>query len=121
MSSNTLREILSQPETWQKTIQRAEHERWQLPPEEHKSSALLFVGCGTSFYLAQSAAAAVKRLSGRPIQAIPASEVFLSPTTLGIPTEKSLAVAISRSGATTETLWAVSFMRQKLGLPVIGL
>jgi glucosamine--fructose-6-phosphate aminotransferase (isomerizing) len=121
MSSDTLREILSQPETWQKTFQRAEQESWQLPPEEHKKSSLLFVGCGSSFYLAQCAATAVERLSGCPSRALPASEVFLSAMTSITPAVKSLAVAISRSGATTETLWAVSFMRQRLGIPVIGL
>ncbi len=121
MSSDTLREILSQPETWQKTFLRAEQERWQLPPEEHKRSSLLFVGCGTSFYLAQSAATAVQRLSGCPSRAIPASEVFLSSLTAITPSEKPLAVAISRSGTTTETLWAVALLRQKLGIPVVGL
>ncbi len=121
MHSDTLHEILSQPETWQKTFLRAEQKRWLLPPEEHKKSTLLFVGCGTSFYLAQAAAAAVTRLSGCRSRAIPASEVFLSSATSFIPSEKLLAVAISRSGATTETLWAVSFMRQQLGIPVIGL
>ncbi len=121
MESATLHEILSQPEIWKKTLKRAEHEHWQLPPAEHTQSSLLFVGCGTSFYLAQSAAASFVRISGCPSRAIPSSEVFLFAPTAIAPSEKLLAVAVSRSGTTSETVWAAAFLRKQLHLPVIAL
>jgi len=121
MESATLHEILSQPEIWKKTLHRAEREHWQLPPAEHAKSSLLFVGCGTSFYLAQSAAASFVRISGCPGRAIPSSEVFLFAPTAIAPSEKLLAVAISRSGTTSETVWAAAFLRKQLRLPVVAL
>jgi glucosamine--fructose-6-phosphate aminotransferase (isomerizing) len=121
MESATLHEILSQPEIWEKILKRVEPEHWQLPPAEHTKSTLLFVGCGTSFYLAQSAAASFVRISGCPGRAIPSSEVFLLASTSIAPSEKLLAVAISRSGTTSETVWAAAFLREQLHLPVIAL
>ncbi len=120
MESSTLHEILSQPEIWKKTLHRAEHEHWRLPPAEHAKSSLLFVGCGTSFYLAQSAAASFVRLSGGPARAVPSSEVFLFAPTAIAPSEKPVAVAISRSGTTSETVWAAAFLRKQLRLPVLA-
>lgn len=121
MESATLHEILSQPEIWKKTLARAKREHWQLPPVQHPESSLLFVGCGTSLYLAQSAAAAFVRLSGSPACALPSSEVFLFLSNNLPPSKKLLAVTISRSGRTTETVLAASLLRQKLRLPVVSI
>jgi len=121
MDSATLLEILSQPETWEKTLMRAAQEQWELPPAGQTRRPLLFVGCGTSFYLAQSAAASYTRLSGHPGHAVPSSEVFLFAPNSIAASEKPLAVTISRSGTTTETVWAAKFMREQLHLPVIAL
>lgn len=121
MDSATLQEILSQPETWEKTLMRAAQEQWELPPAGQTRSPLLFVGCGTSFYLAQSAAASYTRLSGHPSRAIPSSEVFLFASNSIATSEKPPAVTISRSGTTTETVWAAKFLREQLHLPVIAL
>jgi glucosamine--fructose-6-phosphate aminotransferase (isomerizing) len=41
----------------------------------------VFIGCGTSFYLAEAAAVSWAMLTGQPARAIPASEVLLSPIT----------------------------------------
>lgn len=121
MDSATLHEILSQPETWEKTLKRAAQEAWELPPAGQSPGSLLFVGCGTSFYLAQSAAAAFTRLLKRPSQAVPSSEVFLFASNSIASSLKPLAVAISRSGTTTETVWAANHLRQHLRVPVIGI
>lgn len=120
MNSATLQEILSQPETWEKTLKRAAQEKWELPPAGQTRSPMLFVGCGTSFYLAQSAAASFTRLSGHPGHAFPSSEVFLFAPNSIAALEKPLAVTISRSGTTTETVWAAKFLREQLHLPVIA-
>lgn len=121
MDSATLQEILSQPETWEKTLARAAQERWELPPAGQTRRPLLFVGCGTSFYLAQSAAASFTRISGDPGRAVPSSEVFLFAPNSIAASEKPLVVAISRSGTTTETVWAAKFLREQLHVPVIAL
>lgn len=67
-----------------------------------RTGRTLFVGCGTSYYLAQ-VAAAVGRTLGLDTEAAPAGEVALQPRMYlaGV----SRLVIISRSGTTTEGLW----------------
>ncbi|MCG3154267.1 MAG: Glutamine--fructose-6-phosphate aminotransferase [isomerizing] [bacterium] len=120
MDSLTLQEILSQPETWKKVVQRAAQEKWELRPAGSPPGPLLFVGCGTSYYLAQSAAAGYTRISKCSSQALPSSEAFLLASAAAVSSAKVLAVAISRSGTTTETVWAASHLRRNLQVPVVA-
>lgn len=73
--------------------------------------AVYFTGCGSSFYLALVAADLWRAILRIPCEARPASELsFLSDEALdALP--PALLVAISRSGQTTETLWAVRRFR----------
>ncbi len=120
MDSLTLQEILSQPETWKKVVQRAAQEKWELRPAGSLPGPLLFVGCGTSYYLAQSAAAGYTRISKHSSQALPSSEAFLLASAAVVSSARLLAVAISRSGTTTETVWAASHLRRSLQVPVVA-
>jgi len=109
----TLDEIMSQPDVWGDVLdsfmnhQPEVEERWrQLRP-----SQVLFIGCGSTYYLSQTAAALFKDLTGIPSSASPSSELLLFPSlTLNNP-QQTLLVAISRSGTTTETLQAVKQFR----------
>lgn len=120
MDSLTLQEILSQPETWKKVVQRAAQQKWELRPAGSPAGPLLFVGCGTSYYLAQSAAASFTRISSQSSQALPSSEAFLFAPASVVSSAKQLAVAISRSGTTTETVWAANHLRRNLQVPVVA-
>lgn len=120
MDSLTLQEILSQPETWNKVVQRAAQEKWALRPAGSPPGPLLFVGCGTSYYLAQSAAAGYTRIAKHSSQALPSSEAFLLASASFVSSARLLAVAISRSGTTTETVWAARHLRRNLQVPVVA-
>jgi glucosamine--fructose-6-phosphate aminotransferase (isomerizing) len=62
----------------------------------------VYVGCGTSYYLAQAAAAADRAIAGHGSFALPASELLLFDD-LYLPKDRSARlVLISRSGTTTE-------------------
>ncbi len=121
MESVTLREILNQPDIWAQEIICSRKEKWSIPPAGMGRCTVIFVGCGTSYYLAQSAAAAYTRLTRRPSRAVPGSEVFLNPKDNFSPQEKLLAVPISRSGTTTETVWAAQYFRKKMHVPVLSI
>ena len=105
--ATTLREILNQPEVWR----RCQHtfEALDLQPlvgdRDPRSHEWVFVGCGTSYYLAQAAAASLTSLAGVPARALPASEILLYPG-LAFPVEHApiFPVLISRSGSTSEIL-----------------
>jgi glutamine---fructose-6-phosphate transaminase (isomerizing) len=112
--SNTVREILAQPESWQRALHAiAEFQSLQAVRSQAANAAeWVFVGCGTSYYLAQSAAATHASLTGTPARAIPASELFLYPELALRQGERFIPVLISRSGRTSEVLRAAEYLKR---------
>ena len=104
----TLPEILSQPEAWAEAIQVVEQQQLKITEFNLANFDLLvFIGCGSTYYLSLSAAGVMQTLTGISSRAVPSSEILLSPQTI-FPVGKRVALcAISRSGTTTETLRAV--------------
>ena len=113
-SSMTQREILNQPVSWSETIRqvpaiwRGISEQLDRGPIAHA----LFLGCGTSLYIAQSAAQSFMEITGITASAIPASEAFLSASSTVPRKGHVLAFLISRSGTTSEALIAASYLRE---------
>lgn len=108
--ANTLAEILSEPDTWSKCF-TALDERDELRHVERllpSGRTIVFIGCGSSYYLALAAAATWSLLTGEDARAIPASEVLLFPKLL--PRDFS-TVLISRSGRTSEVIEAGQYLK----------
>jgi glucosamine--fructose-6-phosphate aminotransferase (isomerizing) len=108
-TSATLREILSQPDVWRTCFAaldagQLEHANGQLP----EADDWLFVGCGSSYYIALVAAASWTHLTGRRARAVPASEALLFPE-LAVP-QGCQPVLITRSGRTSEILQAAELL-----------
>ncbi|ADU50841.1 Glutamine--fructose-6-phosphate transaminase (isomerizing) [Thermaerobacter marianensis DSM 12885] len=80
----------------------------------------MFVGCGSSHYLALYGAHLAQQLAKRPGAAVTASEAWLAPDVHLWPWSNPFVVAISRSGATTEVVRAVQVARQR-GIPTLAL
>jgi len=104
----TWEEIVSQPETWRGTLdafatRRAELERFL--GREHLEH-IVVMGCGSTHYLAQTAAVTISHHSGIPARALPSSELWLFPGTAI--REHTLLLAVSRSGARRCGRWSVS-------------
>lgn len=119
MEHATRAEILAQAHTLPETLARLE--RWAWPPFlAERDRVPVFVGCGSSHYLALYAASLARRLSGRPAVAVTGSEAWLAPEAWLEPWHRPFLVAISRSGATTEVLRAVEVARG-LGIPALAL
>ena len=111
-----LREINRQPEVWQSCLAALDGLDLRVlagdcSPRSHE---WLFVGCGTSYYLAQAAAASATALSGIPARALPASEILFSPEQ-SLLTRKTpvFPVLISRSGHTSEVLKVAELLRDR--------
>jgi glutamine---fructose-6-phosphate transaminase (isomerizing) len=117
---HTWDEIQSQPETWRSTLAEFAQQRAALDGylAERGFDRVLAIGCGSTHYLAQTAATMISRYAGVPAAALPSSEVWLSPE--AIPAGPALLVAISRSGTTTETLRAVERFREVNGGSVLA-
>lgn len=76
---------------------------------------IVLTGAGSSYYIAQVAAAAMRERCGLPAVAAPLSEVLLRPAGVfdaAAASERQPVVAISRSGTTTE---AIDVIRQAQG------
>jgi glucosamine--fructose-6-phosphate aminotransferase (isomerizing) len=120
--SETYKEILSQAGVWQSVLQKLK----QGTPEEkilrtnNRKTSWLFVGCGTSFYLADAAATSWTLLTGEPARAVPGSEILLYPALTRSEADNLHAVVISRSGRTSEAVRAAHVLRKEMRLPTIG-
>jgi len=112
LGPNTLAEILSQPETWRKCLIAldATNEFERLRRELPRDGEWVFVGCGSSFYLALTAAATWSLLTGETARAVPASEILLFPSLLP---RYSRPILISRSGRTSEIIEAGHHLIQR--------
>ena len=120
VGTNTIAEILSEPATWRVCLEHLQ----QTPMLEELNEKLprniewVFIGCGSSFYLAQAASASWSILTGEKSHAVPASEVTLFPQLFPVPCQP---VLITRSGHTSEVLQAAEYLETKLRLPTLAI
>ena len=119
--SNTWKEILSQGVVWRQVLDYLCEGPAidKILAARKDSTARLFIGCGTSFYLAEAAAISWTLLTGQVARAIPASEILLFPKLLQA--EEPQAVVISRSGRTSEAVRAAHLLRNELHIPTVGI
>src|SRR5215467_15809834 len=98
-STHTLPEILSQPATWLASQREAAADPLFAETRARLIAAaqILFVGCGSSYYLAEAAAAAWTLLTGQRTRTLPASEILLFPELSHLNEAGVNAVVISRS------------------------
>jgi fructoselysine-6-P-deglycase FrlB-like protein len=94
-------EIESQPSVWRLAAAQARDEEEILP---RHGARVAVVGCGTSFYVGQAFALA------READGLGESDAFVASE---MPTRRTYdeVVAISRSGTTSEVLWALESLR----------
>ncbi len=118
-----LAEILSQPQCWAECLQALdkagsiEQVRKKFTPRED----WLFIGCGSSFYIALAAAASWTALTGSKARAIPASELLLFPQLILTGSSRPQPVLISRSGQTSEVLRAAEYLEKKLNIRTLAI
>jgi glucosamine--fructose-6-phosphate aminotransferase (isomerizing) len=120
--SETWNEILSQGSVWLATLQELRESAAveQILKASASVRSWLFVGCGTSFYLAEAAAATWTLLTGEKARAVPGSEILLYPSLSQAESTPVQAVVISRSGRTSEAVRAASTLRRTLKVPTVG-
>jgi glucosamine--fructose-6-phosphate aminotransferase (isomerizing) len=107
-------EILSQPEAWAAALDVLRVHQPDLMSiwQNDRYDQVIFTGCGSPYYLSLAAASLFQELSGQPARAWPASEVWLSPRSAYAGRGKTLLIALSRSGETTELLRACEAFKQ---------
>ena len=81
---------------------------------------MLFVGCGSSYYLSQTIAAQWTRLLKMNCTAVPASELLFAPDEGLRQTGAQQVVLVSRSGKTTEVLRAAELLKGRADVRTLG-
>ena len=105
----TYEEIRSQTAAW---AQALDVTRSMQLPAAADYEQVVFTGCGSTYYLSLAAAALYQELTGRAARAVSGGELLLNSQTVSID-RKSLLVAVSRSGTTTETVKAVQKFKKE--------
>ncbi len=123
---HTYNEILCQPEAWADALQVIEKSKVGLEKTLAADyDQVVFTGCGSTYYLSLAAAALFQEMTGKLTRAVPGGELLLNPETavrqVSDLSYKTLLVAVSRSGSTTETIRAVEQFRQRNHGPVIAI
>jgi glucosamine--fructose-6-phosphate aminotransferase (isomerizing) len=110
---HTLNEITQQPMAWEGALRELERQNLALHSlfQLHPTKQLLYVGCGSPYFLARSAASLSRALTGIDAQAHPGSNVWLFTAQTLVQAQDNLFVAISRSGETTEVMKAIEAYR----------
>jgi glucosamine--fructose-6-phosphate aminotransferase (isomerizing) len=113
---HTYNEIKTQTQAWAQALDVV---RASGLPAAGDYDHVIFTGCGSTYYLSLAAAALYQELTRRSAKAVPGGELLLNSGTVLIDS-KTLLVAISRSGTTTETTKAVEkFKAEKRGDVVV--
>lgn len=121
--AQTLANILSQPEIWRNAAGEWPRHASALERSQHVggSRRLIFTGCGSAYYAAQTLAATAAALRDVQAVAVTASDAALFPETIFSGGGQPTLIAISRSGQTSETIDAVRAFRRASAGPVLAL
>jgi len=122
LGAHTFSEILSQPRCWARSLDTL-RESGEIDAALERLPARcdwLFIGCGSSFYVAQVAAATWIELTGQRARAIPASELLLFPELIGL-NPPPQPVLISRSGRTSEVFKAAQFLEKTCDIRTLAI
>lgn len=121
-SSFTYREIMTQADAWKNALQTMSAKQADIQHlwQQGKYDYVVFTGCGSTHYLALTAANLLQAKTGILARAVPASELLLHPDSVYAQQKRTLLVAISRSGNTTETIQATQdFVNQGRGEVIV--
>ena len=120
--THSLAEILSQPEFWGRCLDALSKAGplTEVRQPFRSANEWLFIGCGSSYYIALAAAASWSSLTGMRARAIPASELLLFPELVLAGTSDLAAVVISRSGQTSEAVRAAQLLEREKDIRVLA-
>lgn len=118
----TLEEIFSQPQCWKTSLASLVTSAGLRAAVAMPRSGAewIFVGCGTSYYLALTAASTFNYLD-LPARAVPASDLLMYPGLTFHAGREYVPVVISRSGRTSEAVRAAQMLEKDHNLRCIAI
>lgn len=119
----TYKEIYQQPESFKginDTLDEVYKVLDHVFSKDNHYDELIFTGCGTSLYLAQSAAHAFSFYTGISAKAAPCSELYFFPDVF-VKNKKILVLPITRKSYTTEVRMAIDKVRSYPGVKTLSI
>jgi len=118
----TLSEIFSQPQCWKACLSKLaiSADLRAAVQMARPGAEWIFVGCGTSYYLAQAAASSFNHLN-LPARAVPASDLLMYPGLILHTGWDYVPVVISRSGRTSEAVRAAQMLEKEHNFRTIAI
>jgi glucosamine--fructose-6-phosphate aminotransferase (isomerizing) len=89
--------------------------------EEHSSTSITFIGCGSGYCICQSGEISAKMKLGLPANSIPAGDLMLNFPHYAKVMKDTLIIAPSRSGSTSEVILSVKNAQDSYGTPCISI
>ena len=121
-SELTYQEMYGQPASFQAINNTLDHIFGVLDQVfEEKYDELIFTGCGTSLYLAQTAAHAFAACTGISAKGMCCSELYYFPETYVGNGKKVLVLPITRKSYTTEVRMAIDKVRSMSGVKTLAI
>jgi len=116
----TYQEITAQTDAWSEALDivAANSEALRSFWTQGQFESVVFTGCGSTYYLSLAAASLWQTLMDTPARGVPGGELYLYPRAGygDVKEHRTLLVAISRSGTTSETIAATrQFKSRNLG------
>lgn len=114
LGERTREEILSQTAGWHQAVEVVDKEALALSAAAPKPSGrpVVFTGCGSTYYLGLAAAAHLRELTCWATAGMPASQLWLDRLCWE---PGDTLIAVSRSGSTSETLFAADAFHSMTG------
>jgi glucosamine--fructose-6-phosphate aminotransferase (isomerizing) len=103
-------EIINQAEAWKEAVETVQAQAKSIRSffDQMQPGQIIFAGCTSPYYAGNSSATYWQSALGIPARAVPCSELIqFSSSYYATKAGKPVLVVLSRSGKTTETLWAV--------------
>ncbi len=121
--ANTRDEIFSEPNCWKACFQELEQNKQveKLARKLPQGAEPLFIGCGSSYYVSQAAAASWQLITGNPGRAVPASELLLFPDLVLKGHPKCQPILISRSGKSSEMVRVAEYLERQRDIPTLAI
>jgi glucosamine--fructose-6-phosphate aminotransferase (isomerizing) len=109
---HTISEIRTQAESWEGVFRRIDRKKEQLIEIIARADEIICAGCGSAFNVSHSIAPLLQYYTGITSRAVHASDLMIHMPLFVNSGKKTLLIAFSRSGNTTESVRAVQAMRE---------
>jgi glutamine---fructose-6-phosphate transaminase (isomerizing) len=116
-------EIFNQNESLERTLKYLLNQKEAIIDfiRKNKPDEIVFIACGSSYWLSLSSAMTMTEKTGIRCMAVKSGDIVLNPEYYQTLFKKPLVIAPSRSGSTSETLMAIALFKKWYSAPVLSI